>query len=126
MSNWWPGRRCSDSVIAASTLLEPQRTSGGHLLRILDQSLRFGHYRASDGVEVDLVIENDQNEVFAVEVKAGGSYRGEDLRGLVQLRDRVGDRFVAGVLAYTGERAARVADRLYLVPVDTLWREPEE
>ncbi len=92
----------------------------------LDQSLRFGHYRASDGVEVDLVIENDQNEVFAVEVKAGGSYRGEDLRGLVQLRDRVGDRFVAGVLAYTGERAARVADRLYLVPIDTLWREPEE
>jgi predicted AAA+ superfamily ATPase len=90
----------------------------------LDESLRFGHFRTSDGHEVDLVVENDENDVVAVEVKAGGTYRREDLRGLLHLRDRLGDRFTAGVLAYTGERAARVDDRLYLIPVDTLWAPP--
>lgn len=90
----------------------------------LDEPLRFGHFRTSDGHEVDLVIENDENDVFAVEVKAGGTYRREDLRGLLQLRDRLGDRFTGGVLAYTGERAARVDDRICLIPVDALWAPP--
>lgn len=54
-------------------------------------------------------------------VKAGGTYRREDLRGLVRLRDRLGDRFRGGVLLYTGERAGAVDDRISLAPVDSLW-----
>ncbi|MGH3565947.1 MAG: ATP-binding protein [Pseudonocardia sp.] len=87
----------------------------------LDRSLRIGHYRTSDGDEVDIVIENDDGELVAVEVKAGGTYRREDLHGLAHLRDRLGDRFLGGILLYTGERAAHVDDRLYVVPVDNLW-----
>lgn len=68
-----------------------------------------------------MVIENADGELVAVEVKAGGTYRREDLRGLVHLRERVGDRFLAGVLMYTGERAGPVDDRLWLSPVDGLW-----
>jgi uncharacterized protein len=83
-----------------------------------------GHFRTSAGAEVDLVIENEEYEVFAVEVKAGGTYRRDDLQGLLQLRERVGERFAAGVVIYTGERAARVDDRLYLVPADALWAPP--
>lgn len=90
----------------------------------LEQPFRFGHFRTSDGLEVDLVIESEENEVFAVEVKAGSSYRREDLKGLTSLRDRVGDRFAAGVLLYTGERCGRVDDRLYVLPVDLLWAGP--
>ncbi|MDN5861640.1 MAG: ATP-binding protein [Pseudonocardia sp.] len=87
----------------------------------LDRDLRVGHYRTSDGHEVDLVLESDDGDVVAVEVKAGATYRREDLRGLAHLRLRLGERFRAGVLMYTGERAARVDDRLFLVPVDHLW-----
>lgn len=87
----------------------------------LDRGLRVGHYRTSDGDEVDLVIENDDGDVLALEVKAGGTYRREDLRGLAHLRDKLGDRFLGGVLLYTGDRAAAVDDRLYLAPVDSLW-----
>lgn len=55
-----------------------------------------------------------------MEVKAGGTHRREDLRGLTLLRDRLGDRFVGGVLMYTGERPGPVEDRIALVPVETL------
>lgn len=90
----------------------------------LDESLRFGHFRTTRGDEVDLVVENEENEVVAVEVKAGSTYRRDDLRGLTLLRDRVGARFTAGVLVYTGDRAARVGDRLHLVPASALWAAP--
>lgn len=87
----------------------------------LDRSLQIGHYRTSDGHEVDVVIENEAGEVVAVEVKAGSTYRREDLRGLTYLRDRLGDRFLGGVLLYTGPLAARVDDRLTVAPIDSLW-----
>lgn len=87
----------------------------------LDRGLRVGHYRTSDGDEVDLVLENDGGDVVALEIKAGGTYRREDLRGLQRLRDRLGDRFLGGVLLYTGERAAELGERLFLAPIDSLW-----
>jgi uncharacterized protein len=88
----------------------------------LDQGVRAGHYRTSDGHEVDLVLETEAGGVVAVEVKAGGTYRSEDLRGLRQLRDRLGERFHAGVLIYTGQLSARVDDRISVLPVDALWQ----
>lgn len=87
----------------------------------LDRGVRLGHYRTSEGDEVDLVIEDDTGAIVAVEVKAGGTYRREDLRGLERLRDRLGTRFRGGVMLYTGERAAEVGDRLFLAPIDSLW-----
>lgn len=69
------------------------------------------------------MIEDDADEVVAVEVKAGGTYRRDDVRALAHLRDRLGDRFRGGVLMYTGELAARLDDRVYLVPIDNLWQE---
>ena len=86
-----------------------------------DQSCYAGHYRTSEGHEVDLVLELEDGDVVAVEVKAGGTYREEDLRGLRQLRSRLGPRFRAGALIYTGNRSAVVDDRLALVELNQLW-----
>jgi uncharacterized protein len=41
---------------------------------------------------------------------------------LRQLRDRLGERFHAGVLIYTGQLSARVDDRISVLPVDALWQ----
>ncbi len=87
----------------------------------LDRSMQIGHYRTSDGHEVDIVIEDEAGGVLAVEVKTGATYRREDLRGLTHLRDRLGDRFIGGVLMYTGVRSGAVDDRIALVPVEALW-----
>jgi len=87
----------------------------------IDESLRYGHYRTSDGHEVDLVIEHHDGRCFAIEIKAGVSYRPDDLRGLTRLRDKLGDAFACGILLYLGERGAHVDDRLYVLPLDRLW-----
>ncbi|MGQ0629510.1 MAG: ATP-binding protein [Sporichthyaceae bacterium] len=87
----------------------------------LDRGLTLGHYRTSDGHEVDLVIEEDDGSVVALEIKAGSTYRTSDLRGLAQLRDKLGERFKAGYLLHTGEGAGRPDAKLYVAPIDVLW-----
>jgi uncharacterized protein len=79
------------------------------------------HFRTADGLEVDLVLEATDGRVVAVEVKAGGRVTPTATKGLAYLRDRLGDRFVAGVLVNTGAQAQRLGDRLGVIPVDALW-----
>lgn len=79
------------------------------------------HYRTNDGVEVDLVLEAADGRVAAIEVKAGGSLTPGSTRGLRHLRDRLGDRFVGGLVLNTGTHAQQVDDRIAVAPVDELW-----
>lgn len=80
-----------------------------------------GHWRTRDGTEVDLVVETDDGRVSALEIKAGSRVRGSDLSGLRLLRDKLGERFVAGAALYTGERSYTYDDRIHVLPVDRLW-----
>ncbi len=80
------------------------------------------HYRTADGVEVDLVLETADGRVAAIEVKAGSQVTASALRGLTQLRDRLGPRFVACLVLTSGTQAQPVGDRLSVAPGDTLWR----
>lgn len=79
------------------------------------------HYRTADGVEVDLVLEAADGRVAAIEINAGSRLTTAATRGLVHLRDRLGDRFVAGLVLNTGSQAQRIGDRLSVAPVDQLW-----
>ena len=86
-----------------------------------DEPLQVSHLRTHDGVEVDALIETSDGRVAAVEVKAGSQVRPADLRGLRLLRDRLGQRFVAGVTLHLGPLGYTVEDRIQVCPVDRLW-----
>ena len=86
-----------------------------------DTAAEPSHYRTADGVEVDLVLETFDGRVAAVEVKASASAPSGAARGLRQLRDRLGSRFVAGLVLTTGTQAQRIDDRIAVAPVDELW-----
>lgn len=86
-----------------------------------DNAPRQFHYRDRDGREVDVVLERRDGSVAAVEVKTAASATTSDFRGLRHLRDKLGDRFKAGVLLYTGEHTVPFGDRLAAVPLCGLW-----
>lgn len=86
-----------------------------------DNPPRLFHYRDRDGREVDLVLERRDGSVAAVEVKTAASASSSDFRGLRHLRDKLGTRFKAGVLLYTGEHTVPFEDRLAAVPLSGLW-----
>jgi len=87
----------------------------------LDGVAGVGHWRTRDGDEVDLVVERDDGDVVAFEVKAAQRIDGRALAPLRKLRDAVGPAFIAGVALYLGAQSYRAEDRLHAMPVDQLW-----
>lgn len=83
---------------------------------------RLYHYRTKDKLEVDAVVETPDGRVVGIEVKAGATVRTEDLAGLRNLANHLGDRFIAGFVLYTGQQTLPFGDKLRAVPLDGLWR----
>lgn len=86
------------------------------------QTVDAFHFRTNDGVEVDLVLEAADGRICAIEVKATGGLPKDATRGLEYLRDRLGERFVTGLVLTLGDQAQRIGDRLAVAPIDALWR----
>ena len=83
---------------------------------------RLYHLRQQQGRhEVDLVAEQAAGRVVGIEVKASAAPTINDARHLIWLRERLGDRFVAGVVLHTGPRVYRLGERIQAVPICALW-----
>jgi uncharacterized protein len=79
------------------------------------------HYRDRQQREVDVVLELGSGEVVGVEIKTAAGVRPRDFAGLRHLRDKLGTRFKAGVVLYTGKQTLSFGDRLSAVPLCGLW-----
>jgi predicted AAA+ superfamily ATPase len=86
-----------------------------------EEAIAFHHFRDKDGAEVDIVLERGGHQVAGVEVKASATVTAADFRGLRKLQDASGPRFAGGVVLYDGETSAGFGERLYAVPIRTLW-----
>ncbi|HEX2804838.1 MAG TPA: ATP-binding protein [Kineosporiaceae bacterium] len=121
------------NVSASGTAVTANAQAAGHLLEGFvagelrrqltwsDQDARLFHYRDRQGAEVDLLLETDDGRVAGIEVKATSTVTARDTKWLAQLRDRLGDRFVAGVVLHTGTTSAPFGPRLTAAPIDALW-----
>jgi predicted AAA+ superfamily ATPase len=79
------------------------------------------HYRTSEGLEVDAVIEPRGGPVCGIEVKAAATLTPRDSRGLRSLAADLGDEFGAGVILHTGSESARLAPKIWAPPLSPLW-----
>jgi predicted AAA+ superfamily ATPase len=79
------------------------------------------HWQDRAGAEVDLILEAADGRVAGLEVKSGHTPRPEWFRWLTQMRDTLGDKFVAGVALYAGQQILPFGDRLLAAPISTLW-----
>lgn len=86
-----------------------------------DAPVTAGHFRTEAGEEVDLVLERDDGQVIAIEIKAGSRISGEDFRGIRQLKERLGPRLEEAVVLHTGEHAYKHDDWITVLPLDLLW-----
>lgn len=86
-----------------------------------DDPITFYHFRDKDGVEVDIVLEGSGQRVAGVEVKAAATVTAKDFCGLRKLRESAGERFAGGVVLYDGEVTTPFGDKLFAVPIRSLW-----
>lgn len=83
---------------------------------------RLHHLRQESGTrEVDLVAEIGGDQVVAIEVKAASAPTSADARHLAWLAERLGERFVKGVVLHTGPRTYDLAVDIVAAPISTLW-----
>jgi len=78
-------------------------------------------YRDAQQREVDIVIESVAGDVAGVEVKTSASVGRSDSAGLRFLRDKLGARFTAGIVLYSGANTLELDDRIWAVPLAGLW-----
>ena len=69
-----------------------------------EEDVNFYHYRDTDRHELDLVIERSDGKVLGIEVKASMTVKSEDFSGLANFVDYAKDRFLHGLLLYSGDK----------------------
>jgi predicted AAA+ superfamily ATPase len=74
-----------------------------------------------DGNETDFIIEKDNGETTAIEVKLDSSLNDNDFKNLELCRNTIGNKFRKGIVLYRGEDLVPFGDKLYAVPVNYLW-----
>ena len=78
------------------------------------------HLRVEGGRhEVDFIVEGTPG-IIAIEAKLGGAISERDVKHLLWLRDKLGDRCVDAVVVHTGPEAYRRPDGIAVVPLALL------
>jgi uncharacterized protein len=127
------GLACDVLGVSAEQLTVPTNALAGSLFEsfVVNELMRqqawsvqrvdLGHFRDRDKREVDLILEARDGRIVAVEMKCARDVDESDFRWLAYLRDRLGDRFVNGIVVHLGERPAAFGDRLTALPVSAVW-----
>jgi predicted AAA+ superfamily ATPase len=82
------------------------------------------HFRDRDGHEVDIVLEQ-RGRVVALEVKSATAVDRSDVKGLIWLRNKLADDFHYGAVLYSGQIPFEIDDRIWALPISSLWRVPQ-
>jgi predicted AAA+ superfamily ATPase len=80
------------------------------------------HFRTSDGIEVDFVLERSDGSIFAIEVKKSENVTGSDFKGIKQLAELAPNEFIGGIVLYTGKQVVPFGKNLWAVPFHLLWQ----
>jgi uncharacterized protein len=84
--------------------------------------LRLFHYRTQKQQEVDLVLEDARGRLVGIEVKKSASLTIHDFQGLRFLSEQVREKFVRGIVLYTGSESVAFGSNLHAVPVSAVWK----
>ncbi len=82
---------------------------------------QFFFWRTASGQEVDILLEDSAGRVVGIEVKAGATLGGNDVRGLESLAKAVGPKWIRGIVLYMGTEVIPFAQNLHGLPWASIW-----
>lgn len=88
-----------------------------------EEEVNFYHFRDTARHELDLVIERSDGKVIGVEIKASMTVKPEDFSGLATFADYAGEKFLHGVLFYSGDKILpfKINDKVFqALPISAL------
>ena len=87
------------------------------------EEVSFHHFRDTAKHELDLVVERSDGKVAGIEVKASMTVKPEDFTGMASFADYAGERFLHGILFYSGDKVLPFnfqGATYHAVPISTL------
>jgi len=87
----------------------------------MNHRARAYHFRSHTGQEVDLILEDMAGRMVGIEIKFADTVSSKLFKGLQSLKEGATDRFLKGVVLYTGANAVPFGDNLLALPVSTIW-----
>jgi uncharacterized protein len=89
---------------------------------VADKPVTLYHLRNKDGThEVDILAERADGAVVAIEVKATSAPTIADAKHLLWLKDRLGEKFVQGIVFHSGPLPFHHPTGISFMPISTLW-----
>ena len=83
--------------------------------------LSLYHFRTSSGQEVDFIIERNDGMLIGIEVKATSKINNDMFNHLRILSNETKNKFLRGIIIYTGSEIIPFSKNLFALPVNLLW-----
>ena len=84
-------------------------------------SAELYHFRTASGIEIDLLLEDENKNLVALEVKNSSTVYPDDFKNIKYLQELVGNKLIKGIVLYTGDKILPFGKDLLAVPINTLW-----
>ncbi|MDO4937372.1 MAG: AAA family ATPase [Sutterellaceae bacterium] len=85
------------------------------------QDWKLYHLRLAQRQEIDFLLENDQGDFIAIEVKASETFHPDDAKNIIWFMEKMPQRTVHGIVLYCGQRVRWLGQGVYAVPIAKLW-----
>ena len=79
------------------------------------------HFRTVNGEEIDIILEDRSGNVVGIEIKSSETVGPKDFKGLRYLKEKIKEKFLMGIVLYTGSQYMPFDDKLYTLPINSLW-----
>lgn len=88
--------------------------------------IRLFHYRSASGQKIDLILEDQQGRIVALEVKASHTIQSTDFTPMRALKDSLKSRFLMGIILHDGNQVIPHGQCFYSAPITCLWSSDEK
>lgn len=109
-------RHLLGSLLESFVIIELKKQSGWSKV-----SPYFFHYRTHTGSEIDLLLEEPGGRLVGIEVKASTTVVDSDFKNLKSFAEETGNKFLRGIVLYTGSRTISFGKNFIAMPISALW-----
>lgn len=86
-----------------------------------EKRIKLFHFRTSNGVKVDIILENSAGKIVGIEVKSSETIRPDDFNGLRYLKEHAGNKFIRGIVLYLGDKQIPFGESMTAIPIGKMW-----
>lgn len=79
--------------------------------------------RTAKGEEVDILLENKEGKIVAIEIKGKQLIEYHDFKGILTLKNACEEKFVRGVVLYPGGDSIPFGKDLFALPLSSIWKD---